>query len=150
MMERDPIVAMLKRHEGKVTKGDRHIVYKCTADKHTIGYGRNLDDRGLSQFEADILLQHDYHACVVDVKNIMGAEWFSLASTEMLAVLIDMRFALGAAGFRKFKKFIKAAKAYNLYAMELELKDSSWYRGDGKNRIDDLIRIMYGGFNHSK
>lgn len=149
-IERNKIKDMLRRHEGEVTQHGRHIVYKCTAGKNTIGYGRNLDDRGLSQFEADILLDHDYQACIMDLERIFGREWLAWIPDTTLAVCVDMRFALGGAGFRKFKKFIAAAKDNKLFAMEKELRDSKWYRGEGKDRIEDLFRIMYGGFDHGR
>ena len=48
------IKAQLVRHEGMRLKP-----YRCTAGKLTIGIGRNLDDRGISQKEAYVLLEYD-------------------------------------------------------------------------------------------
>ena len=48
------LIEQLKRHEGiKLTP------YKCTSDKLTIGVGRNLEDVGISEQEAEMLLQND-------------------------------------------------------------------------------------------
>ena len=44
----------LIRHEGLRLKP-----YRCTANKLTIGVGRNLDDVGISEDEALILLEND-------------------------------------------------------------------------------------------
>ena len=38
------LIAMLQRHEGLRLKP-----YKCTAGKVSIGYGRNLEDVGISE-----------------------------------------------------------------------------------------------------
>ena len=38
------VVELLKRHEGY-----SRTVYRCTAGRQTIGYGRNLDDVGISE-----------------------------------------------------------------------------------------------------
>ena len=51
------IIEMLRKHEG-VEK----YAYKCTADKVTIGVGRNIDKSGgmgLSDDEIDYLLSND-------------------------------------------------------------------------------------------
>ncbi len=52
------IKAQLVRHEGLRLKP-----YRCTAGKLTIGIGRNLDDRGISQKEAHALLERDIVDC---------------------------------------------------------------------------------------
>jgi lysozyme len=48
------IKAQLVRYEGLRLKP-----YRCTAGKLTIGIGRNLDDCGISQTEAYVLLEND-------------------------------------------------------------------------------------------
>ena len=48
------LTELLKKHEGV-----KYELYKCTADKWTIGVGRNLEDVGISEDEADYLLQND-------------------------------------------------------------------------------------------
>jgi lysozyme len=52
------IKAQLVRHEGLRIKP-----YRCTAGKLTIGIGRNLDDCGISQSEANIMLINDIMNC---------------------------------------------------------------------------------------
>jgi len=52
------IKSQLVRHEGLRLKP-----YRCTAGKLTIGYGRNLDDCGISQKEAYVLLEDDIMQC---------------------------------------------------------------------------------------
>ena len=52
------IKAQLVRHEGLRLKP-----YRCTAGKLTIGIGRNLDDCGISQTEAYLLLENDIRNC---------------------------------------------------------------------------------------
>jgi lysozyme len=45
---------VLKRDEGLRLKP-----YQDTVGKWTIGYGRNLDDRGISKYEAEAMLRND-------------------------------------------------------------------------------------------
>ncbi len=53
------IKAQLIRHKGLKLKP-----YRCTAGKLTIGVGRNLDDCGISQTEAYVLLENDIQSKV--------------------------------------------------------------------------------------
>ena len=43
----------------KSQEGLRCKPYKCTSGKLTIGYGRNLEDVGISQKEAEYLFEND-------------------------------------------------------------------------------------------
>ena len=52
------IKAQLVKHEGFRLKP-----YRCTAGKLTIGIGRNLDDRGISQKEDYAILERDIFDC---------------------------------------------------------------------------------------
>ena len=48
------LIAQLKRHESLELKP-----YKCTSGKLTIGVGRNLEDIGITEQEAELLLLND-------------------------------------------------------------------------------------------
>ena len=50
-MNINPVAHLIKKHEGLSLKP-----YKCTAGKLTIGYGRNIEDKGISQEEAERFL----------------------------------------------------------------------------------------------
>ena len=50
----DKIVDMLRRHEGL-----RLNPYHCSENKLTLGIGRNLEDRGITEEEALFLLNND-------------------------------------------------------------------------------------------
>ena len=60
------LIAMLQRHEGLRLKP-----YKCTAGKLSIGYGRNLDDMGISEVEAMVMLRHDIEQCYQELRNVL-------------------------------------------------------------------------------
>ena len=49
----DKLLNQLKRHEGTVKNNGAHMPYKCPSDKLTIGYGRNIEDRGISDDETE-------------------------------------------------------------------------------------------------
>jgi len=134
-------VDLIKKHEGKVIRNGRHLVYTCPAGKKTIGYGRNLEANGISEHEAEFLLYNDIDECQWLLSRIFKPHWDEIPS-EIKLVLIDMIFALGPTGFKRWVRLIAAAKLYNKEVMIKEIKDSRWYRGMGKNRCDDLISIL--------
>ena len=134
-------VDLIKKHEGKVIRNSRHIVYTCPAGKKTIGYGRNLEANGISEHEAEFLLYNDIDECLYVLSRIIKPHWDEMPDSIKL-VLVDMIFALGPTGFKRWLRLIAAAKLFNKDLMIKELKDSKWYNGIGKNRIDDLISIL--------
>src|SRR3990172_12251916 len=90
------IFDMLKRHEGlKLT------VYKDTMGIPTIGYGRNLEGRGISIQEANMMLDNDIADCMAQLR--VNLPYFDLLDSVRQDVLIDMMFNLGFAGLQKFK-----------------------------------------------
>lgn len=81
--------------------------YKCTADKLTIGYGRNLEAIGISKEEAERMLVTDV-ARVSTALSLYG--WFNSLDDVRKAVVVNMGFNLGVRGLLNFKSMI-AAKA---------------------------------------
>jgi len=51
----------------KLHEGFRTHPYRCTAGKLTIGYGRNLDDVGILETEAEHMLGNDMADCCIDL-----------------------------------------------------------------------------------
>jgi len=51
-------------------EGLRLKPYHCTAGKLTIGYGRNLEDRGITEAEAEYLLENDVSEIYEDLAEI--------------------------------------------------------------------------------
>ena len=56
------LIEQLKRHEGK-----RLFPYHCTANKLTIAYGRNLDDVGVTEEEAELMLVNDVKLSLIHI-----------------------------------------------------------------------------------
>jgi lysozyme len=91
------IKAQLVRHEGLRLKP-----YRCTAGKLTIGIGRNLDDRGISQKEAYAMLERDIQDCeqwlIDDIPEV-----YNKLDEVRQSVLLNMCFNLGIKGLLEFK-----------------------------------------------
>lgn len=128
--------ATLRDHEGL-----RLHPYKCTAGKTTIGYGRNLDDRGITSEEAEILLDHDVGLALQDCSSF--GYWNELNDRRQ-AALVDMRFCLGPGGFRAFKKMHTALYAKEYGEAADQMLDSLFAQQTGR-RADNLARMMRDG-----
>ena len=119
-------------------EGVRYKPYKCTADKLTIGVGRNLEDKGLTEDEIYYLLQNDINDCLSDLNNL---RWFTRLSNIRQRVLIDMRFNLGLRGLLSFKRMIAQLKEGNYEKASFEMLDSRWAKQVGK-RAERLATMM--------
>ena len=95
-MVRTKLAEMLKRHEGL-----RLLPYKDTVGKLTIGYGRNIEDVGISKQEAEFMLQGDMYRGEEALKNALP--FFESLDEVRQDVLIDMAFM----GIKKLLGFVK-------------------------------------------
>lgn len=130
------VIELLKRHEGY-----RRKPYLCSAGKQTVGYGRNLDDVGLSEAEAEWLLRRDIEKATVQ----LAAEpyWVGLDDVRR-AVLQDMVVNLGWAGFAKFLRFRTALASRQYDKASSEMLDSAWHR-QVPTRAKRLASMMQTG-----
>lgn len=131
------LIEQLKRHEGLRLKP-----YHCTAGKLTIGYGRNLDDTGISEAEAELLLEAD----IAKVQKLLQyhLEWYVNMNAPRQAVFANMVFNLGIGGFFKFKRMRIAAMQGDYATAAVEMLDSLWARQVGQ-RADELAEQMRTG-----
>ena len=137
-MNLEKLTTMLVEHEG-----EKLFPYVCPAGKTTIGAGRNLSDKGISQEESRFLLNNDIKECFDDLQTIFIYQ-FEKFPEAIQHCLIDMRFNLGYSGFRKFKKMIKAVNDRNMEEMIIQMRDSAWYR-QVTSRAEHLIKMMKEG-----
>jgi len=124
----------LKRDEGF-----RSRPYRDTVGKLTIGYGRNLDDVGISKREALELLRYDVF---IANKELLNFPWYDDLTSCRKRALLNMMYNLGFTRFNKFKKMIKAFKVGDYPLAADEALDSEWAKqvGSRAERIADLIR----------
>lgn len=125
----------------KLNEGCKLKPYRCTEGKLTIGYGRNLEGKGLSQYEAEVLLALDLEECIKDLRAL---EFWSSLNEARQAVLIDMRFQLGKAGLMGFKNMLDALKWGDYDKAADELMDSR-YAKQTPNRAARNSDIMRAG-----
>ena len=110
-------------------EGFRSKVYQCPAGYLTIGYGRNVDPtggKGITQSEAIMLLSHDISECEDDVRDFYGPLLWDRFGLVRQNALINMRFQLGGAGFRKFELMHDAIRQQDWERASNEAVGSLW------------------------
>ena len=135
-MSIEKTIIQIKKHEGY-----RRKPYYCTADKLTIGYGRNLDDVGLSEPEAEQLLINDLRLFNHSVKKHINT---CHCNSARLAVLNNMAYNLGLAGLLAFKRMLSHLESARFEQAAHEMLDSRWAR-QLPNRSKELATQMSTG-----
>lgn len=125
---------LIKRHEGVRLK-----VYLDTKGIPTIGVGRNLRDRGISQGEAELLLSNDLHAIIGECERRIDG--FPEFDEVRRAVLVDIAFNCGAGGLLKFQRMLSALRAGHYDRAAAEIVDSTL----APERAKELAQMMRSG-----
>ena len=136
-MDWEKVDSLLKKHEGL-----RFTLYKCPAGKLTIGYGHNIEDRGISEKCAEFILQEDREIAYRQVKNAVSD--FCILTEARQYVLIDMCFNMGISKLLAFKKMLKALKNNDYSLAAKEMLDSKW-AAQVPERAKELSEIMETG-----
>jgi lysozyme len=128
------VIDQLKRDEGL-----KLSPYQDTVGKLTIGYGRNLSDKGITAIEAQILLAND----VAETTERLKAALPQLKSLDQVrySVLINMAFNMGVGGVLQFTQFIAALEEGNWQLASLAMLNSKWATevGDRATRLANQI-----------
>lgn len=134
------LLEMLKRHEGAVVENGRHVPYRCPAGKLTIGYGRNIEEFGLSEDEVEYNLQNDIARIIKELSS--EYPWFSSLDDVRKDAIIDISFNLGATRLRGFKRALAAMEVADYKAASTEFLDSKWARQVGGRALElaDMIK----------
>lgn len=127
-------------HEGMKLKP-----YRCTAGKLTIGVGRNLEDRGISEEEALFLLQNDIENVI---KQLERYSWYTGLDPVRQKVIIDMSF-MGMGSLLGFKKMIAALELGDYEEATKEMLDSRWAEQVGQRAVR-LAEMMGTGEDYER
>ena len=132
------IKAQLVRHEGLRLKP-----YRCTAGKLTIGIGRNLDDRGISQKEAYAMLERDILDFEQQLLDDIPDVYNGLDEVRQ-SVLLNMCFNLGLKGLLEFKNTLGFVAAGDWERAANGMLASKWAKQVGMRAIE-LSELMRKG-----
>ena len=124
-------------HEGMKLKP-----YHCTAGKLTIGVGRNLDDVGISEEEAMIMLQNDIK--IAEDELARNHPWVAELDVVRRDVLTNMVFNMGITRVNKFVKTLAAVRSGYYEEAATEMLSSRWADQVG-NRAHELAEQMVSG-----
>ena len=133
-MDRKRLAAQLRLHEGVETKP-----YKCTAGYLTIGVGRNIEERGLSDDEIDYLLSNDVNIATDEL--VATFDWYADLDPIRQRVVVDMVFNLGMPRFKQFQNMIAAIEAQDWPEAAAQMMDSRWAKqvGARAERLRDMM-----------
>lgn len=133
------VVSDLARSMLKVHEGLRLMPYHCSRGKLTIGYGRNLADRGISQREAEMMLDNDVEYFYEQLCRFPA---FVKLDENRQAVLVDMAFNLGIEGIKQFKMMWAALSLGNHQGAAIQMLQSKWAGqvGDRAKRLAEIMR----------
>ena len=132
----EKLAADLMRDEGLRLKP-----YRDTVGKLTIGVGRNLDDVGITEAEALVLLQNDAQRARRDCRQAFDPWWDNMTERRKRA-LANMCFNLGLPRLMGFQKMLACLAAGDYDKAADEALDSQWATqvGDRAQRIATAFR----------
>lgn len=134
------IRAHLQRDEGSKMRGSVHVPYEDTVGKTTIGYGHNLDDKGLKQKFVDLILDDDIRDVIADL--VVRLPWFESLDPPRQAVLVNMGFNMGVPGLLQFKRTLGSIRSGDYELAAIQMLESRWADqvGDRALRMADQMR----------
>ena len=133
----DSLEDQLIDHEGLELKP-----YHCTADKLTIGVGRNIQDRGITEDEARYLLKNDIK--IVEDELLTRQPVVAGLDSVRPRVLVDMGFNLGLPILMKFQNMWAAIEDEDYHEAARQMMDSRWASQVGR-RAERLAQAMSSG-----
>ena len=152
------LVNKLITHEGL-----RLQVYKDTLGIDTVGIGRNLEDRGITDeelawmdipnmdtvyeygiSEADAMYLAENDVQIVEEELIRAHPCVDRLDAVRQLILVDMAFNMGVPRLGKFKKMWAAIHENNFDEAAKEMLDSRW-ANQVKSRATKLAHAMHTG-----
>ena len=119
-------------------------LYRCPAGYLTIGYGRNIEKRGISKEEAEFMFQNDYNNAINDLKVLLVKNSINMVNIpqDVFYALTDMMFNMGYDRLSKFKKLFSELKKGSYEGVAREMKDSKWYTqvGDRSKKLVEIVK----------
>ena len=136
------ILAILQRlleHD----EGLRLKPYKDTAGKTTIGVGRNLDDVGISEAEAMVLLANDIARTQADLDRLLP--WWRSLDEVRQTVLVDMGFNLGVAELATWRVTLGYVRTGQYGSAAEAMRNSQPWAAQVGARAQTLATLMETG-----
>ena len=136
-MNKIKLSEQLKKHEGMRLKP-----YADTVGKLTLGIGRNLEDKGITEQEALFMLSNDVNYFYREINKKLP--WFKYLDGARQNLLVNMAFNLGVAGLLSFKKMLNHCGDGHYDDAATEMLNSKWANQVGY-RAEELAEQMRTG-----
>ena len=136
----DKMIEQLVDHEGL----ELHP-YEDSLGILTIGVGRNLEERGISEDEAFYLLGNDIE--IIWDELIKQHPIVEDLDDQRQMILLDMAFNMGVPRLGKFKKMWAAIKDGDMIEASKQALDSRWADQVGR-RAERLAERLTSGLSH--
>lgn len=120
--------------------------YTDTTGHLTIGVGRNLTDRGISESEALHLFANDLMYFYKELERVLP--WFKRLDDVRQLALVSMAFNLGVEGLLKFQRMLRALAYKRWSTASDEALDSLWARQVGFRAEEVALMFKLGEFPH--
>lgn len=131
------LFSMLKRHEALKLKP-----YKDSKGLLTIGIGRCLETKGITELEAEYLCNNDIATCMADLRTHLT--WFDKLDSVRQDVLMDMCFNLGIGGLLKFHNTLTLIEQGKYENASKEMLNSEWTKQVGDRAVELSYMIKNG------
>ena len=131
------LIDQLKRDEGMKLKP-----YKDSVGKLTIGIGRNLDDVGINELEAEWLLHNDIFRAEAALEKVLP--WTADLDEIRRAALINMTFNMGIGGLLGFKNTLAAIQEGRYNDAADGMLESKWATQVGPRAHRLALQIKTG------
>lgn len=115
--------------------------YLDSVGKLTIGVGRNLDDNGISEAEALMMLRNDIANSQQELERF---GWFRQLDSRRKDAILNMHFNLGLPRLLSFKKMIAALEQGKWDKAADEALNSRWAEQVGERAVRISLIIRYG------
>lgn len=125
----------------KKSEDYRSHPYKDTVNKLTIGWGRNIEDNGISEDEGELMFQNDLKR---SIKELEQYSWYLIAPDSVKKALINMNFNLGLTRLLTFKRMILALIQKDYPKAAMEAMNSKWSNQVGE-RARKIARMISEG-----
>lgn len=120
-------------------EGLRLKPYKDSVGLLTIGVGRNLEGVGISEAEAEVLLDHDIARSIADLDRMLP--WWRQMTDARQNALANMCFNMGIVVLLGFKNSLALLERGEYEKAAANFRMSKWYKQVGQRavRICDII-----------
>jgi len=116
--------------------------YRCPAGRLTIGFGRNLEDRGITEAEAQALLRGDVDDCWSRLRDKLP--WVETAPERVQEALLNMAYNIGVEGLLNFSITLGHLRACRYDEAAKAMLASKWAGQVGRRAVR-LAKQVRGG-----